>query len=65
MTAIKVSLSKQSQKGKISDNFIAELRGLAGDNKEVSRFVSAFSEGVSKQGLASGRAVLLAPREDE
>lgn len=32
VTAVKISLSKHSQKGKLKESFIAEIKGLVGVN---------------------------------
>ena len=44
VTAVKISLSKHSQKGKLKECFIAELKGLVGVNAQIASFLEVFND---------------------
>jgi hypothetical protein len=53
VTAVKISLSKHSQKGRLKDSFVAEIKGLAGMSQQISSFISVFSERINKYGYST------------
>lgn len=52
VTAVKIVLSKHSQKGKANNHFIAEVKGLVGINQQITSFISTFSEKINKYGYS-------------
>jgi hypothetical protein len=62
VTAVKISLSRHSQKGKMKDNFVAEVRGLVGINQQITSFLNIFSEKINRYGYSvSTPKVMLEP----
>lgn len=52
VTAVKIILSKHSQKGKASNSFIAEVKGLVGISQQITSFLNTFSEKINKYGYS-------------
>lgn len=52
VTAVKIILSRHSQKGRLKESFIAEIKGLVGVNDQITSFLEVFNEKISKYGLS-------------
>ena len=65
VTAVKISLSKHSQKGKLKESFIAELKGLVGVNAQIASFLEVFNDKISKHGLSQPAPKVMLEEEQE
>lgn len=52
-TAVKIVLSKQSKKGTIHSNYVAEVRGLVGIQSDIKQFINQYRLDIAKLGINS------------
>jgi len=59
VTAIKLTLSRHSQRGTFKQNCVAEVKGLAGNNRQIQQFLKSFNDIINRKGYCLSEPKIL------